>query len=145
MNLPPRRRTWLAGLALAAIPALALAAPATVWDGAYSEAQAKRGEAQYTAHCASCHGDNLAGADVAPPLAGGGFLSNWSGQSAGDLFTRIKTTMPQDNPGSLGSAAVADVEAYILSKNGFPAGSTELPRDASLLGQTKIVPDRPGA
>ena len=144
MKLRPRYAAWLTGLGLAAIPALALAAPATVWDGAFTEAQATRGQTQFTAHCATCHGDNLGGADLAPPLAGGGFLSNWTGQTAGDLFTRIKTTMPQDNPGGLGSATVADIEAYILSKNGFPAGSTELPRDASLLGQIKITPTKPG-
>lgn len=135
---------WLAGAVLLGLPALAWAAPASVWDGAYTAAQATRGETQYAAHCASCHGENLGGADLAPPLAGGGFLANWSGQSAGELFTRIKTTMPQDNPGSLGSAAVSDIEAFILSKNGFPAGQAELPRDAGLLQGIGISQEKPG-
>ena len=29
----------------------------TTWDGIYTEAQAKRGEALYSQSCASCHGD----------------------------------------------------------------------------------------
>ncbi|MDB5702181.1 MAG: cytochrome c [Sphingomonadales bacterium] len=122
------------------LPAIAFAqaAGSAASSGAYTDAQAARGKAQYSAHCASCHGEDLAGADVAPPLSGGTFGGNWKGQTAGALATRIRTTMPLDNPGSLGTAAVADVSAYILSKNGYPAGKTELPHEASLLQSIKI-------
>jgi mono/diheme cytochrome c family protein len=139
-------RLSLAASALVAIPAIALsaAAPTSVWDGAYSQAQADRGQAQYKAHCAACHGDALNGGDSAPPLAGGNFLSNWNQQSAGDLFTRIKTTMPLDAPGSLGSPTVSDIEAFLLSKNGFPAGQADLARDPALLGRVTITQDKPG-
>src|SRR5690606_9746594 len=92
-------------------------------DGVYSKAQAARGKALYESKCASCHGGSLAGADTAPPLAGSAFLGNWKGQTASDLATRIRTTMPQNDPGSLGTAAVADIMAYMFSGNGFPAGS----------------------
>ena len=60
----------------------------SVWDGVYTEAQAKRGAAGYAEQCASCHGDQLTGGEMAPPLAGGEFLSNWNGLSAGELFER---------------------------------------------------------
>ena len=33
----------------------------TVWDGAYTDGQAKRGEAVYAAECSSCHGEDLSG------------------------------------------------------------------------------------
>ena len=28
---------------------------ATVWQGVYTEAQAARGQSEYTTHCANCH------------------------------------------------------------------------------------------
>jgi hypothetical protein len=43
-----------------------------------------------------------------------------------DLFDRIKTTMPGDAPGSLTGEQCADILAFLLSKDGFPAGQTEL-------------------
>jgi mono/diheme cytochrome c family protein len=127
-------------LSAAILPGIAFAqaAESIASSGIYTEAQAARGQAQYTAHCASCHGDNLNGVDVAPALSGGTFSGNWKGQTAGALATRIRTTMPLDNPGSLGGATVSDVSAYILSKNGYPAGKNELPRDASLLQAIKL-------
>jgi len=67
------------------------------------------------------------------------FISNWSGQSLGDLFTRIHTTMPQNDPGSLNNAEVAQVLAYILSYNQIPAGATPLPTDDAALGQIGIT------
>ncbi|UAK23275.1 c-type cytochrome [Sphingomonas nostoxanthinifaciens] len=140
-------RLALIGAAALALPAIALAAGATgtVWAGAYTDAQATRGQAAYATSCAACHGDALNGGDSAPPLAGGAFLANWNNQSAGDLFTRIKTTMPFDAPGSLGSATVADIEAFILSRNGYPAGAAELTHDAGVLGQTRILAEKPAS
>ena len=116
---------------------------ANVWGGVYTDAQAQRGQALFSERCASCHGDNLAGMDVAPPLAGPGFLGNWEGQSAATLANRIQTTMPLDQPGSLPMASVADITAYIFSKNGFPAGQAELPRQAGALGGVIIAQNRP--
>lgn len=132
-----------------AVPSIALsqgavgAAGRTVWSGVYSSAQVERGTAAYAQHCASCHGDSLAGGDQAPPLSGGTFLANWNGQDAGALFTRIKTTMPLDNPGSLGGATVAAIEAMILARNGFPAGQADLPSDAAAQSAIAITPTRP--
>ena len=41
------------------------------WDGVYTEAQAKRGETAYSELCASCHGPDLTGGEMAPGLTGG--------------------------------------------------------------------------
>jgi cytochrome c len=106
--------------------------------GVYSAEQAARGNTLYSARCASCHGDRLEGGDVAPPLAGAGFLDNWRGQSAADLASRIRVTMPLDNPGSLGMGASLDVMAYVLKINRFDAGASELPRDAASLKKIPI-------
>jgi mono/diheme cytochrome c family protein len=110
----------------------------SVRDGVFTSEQAKRGEARYNAQCASCHGDTLAGGESAPPLAGGEFLSTWNGLTAGELFDRTRTTMPQNKPGSLNREANAEILAYILSVNQFPAGKVELPQSSEALREIKI-------
>jgi cytochrome c len=94
--------------------------------GVYTKAQATRGAALYEAECARCHGGAMEGIDVAPPLSGARFLSNWTGQPISALATRIRTTMPLDEPGKLGQAASADLVAALLDANGYPAGEVEL-------------------
>jgi mono/diheme cytochrome c family protein len=107
----------------------------TVWDGVYNNEQAKRGEAAFVEACSNCHGRTLEGADMTPGLTGGAFMANWDGLTLGDLFDRIRTSMPADRPGSLSRQDNADVIAYILQFNRFPSGKEELPRDALVLKQ----------
>jgi len=141
-----RLPTLVAALAAAvAIPSIALSHSAgrNVWSGVYGKAQASRGAAAYAANCAACHGSALRGSDSAPALTGGSFLANWDGQSGSALFVRIKTTMPLNNPGSLAAAKVADIESFILSRNGFPAGTADLPADAAQQSLISITQDKP--
>lgn len=107
----------------------------TVWDGVYNQEQAKRGQAAFVEACSNCHGLTLEGADMTPALTGGGFMANWDGLTLGDLFDRIRTSMPADRPGALSRQENADVIAYILQFNQFPSGKEELPRDALVLKQ----------
>ena len=120
----------------AALLAIAQDASRSVWDGVYTDEQAKRGQPVYNKHCASCHGDQLSGGEQAPPLAGGEFLSNWDGLPLGDLFERIRRSMPQDHPGTLSRQQNADILAYMLAVNRFPVGKTEL---ASATEQLKLI------
>ena len=114
-------------------------APAhSVWDGVYSDDQAKRGGTVYATECASCHGDLLTGGEMAPPLVGGEFMANWEGLTAWDLFARIRKTMPQNKPGKLTLAENADVLAYIFRFNEFPSGKDELGTKTESLSQIKI-------
>jgi mono/diheme cytochrome c family protein len=99
----------------------------SVVDGVYTEEQAKRGEPRYAQQCASCHGQSLEGTDRAPTLNGDAFMSNWSGLTVGDLFERIRLTMPKNDPGHLSPEQGADLLAYMLQVNSFPPGKTELP------------------
>jgi hypothetical protein len=78
------------------------------------------------------------GGEMSPPLTGGEFLSNWNGLTLGDLFERIRTTMPQNNPGKLSREVNAAITAYILSVNKFPAGKTELPYATEFLKEIRI-------
>jgi mono/diheme cytochrome c family protein len=110
----------------------------SVWDGVYTEDQAKRGEAIYRKECAACHGATLTGGESAPPLTGGPFLANWNGLTMGDLFDRIRKTMPQTNPGRLTRQQDADILAFMLSVNKFPAGKTELYRQSEMLKEIRF-------
>lgn len=117
----------------------------TVWDGIYTDAQAKRGESLYSLNCASCHGPSLGGGESASALTGPTFMANWSGVTIGDLFERIRVSMPQDAPGRLSGQQNADVLAYMLSVNKFPAGQMELARQADMLRQIKFEAQKPGS
>jgi S-disulfanyl-L-cysteine oxidoreductase SoxD len=129
-----RRRGSRAIPLLLAAAALVLAQSArSVWDGVYTEDQAKRGAGVYTKECASCHGADLNGGESAPPLVGGTFLSNWNTLTVGDLFERIRESMPQDNPGRLSRQQDADVLAFMLQANEFPTGKTELDKQTEVL------------
>jgi S-disulfanyl-L-cysteine oxidoreductase SoxD len=107
----------------------------SVWDGVYTQAQADRGKALYQKQCASCHGADLDGGGTAPPLTGKDFKNNWDGQTAGDLFEKMQTSMPADQPGRLSREQNADILAFLLSSNEFPAGTKELPTDAAVLAK----------
>jgi len=115
----------------------------SVWRGVYTDEQAKRGESLYRLRCASCHGDKLTGGESAPPLAGGQFLSTWNGLTLDVLFDRIRISMPSDNPARVGRVAKADILAYILSMNRFPAGRTELQYKSELLKEILFQAYRP--
>ncbi len=116
----------------------------SVWDGVYTEAQAKRGLPLYNQHCLDCHGDDLEGDAETPPLRGGTFLTNWDGQKLGDLYTRIHRDMPLNSEaGKLSSAVVADLVAYILSINQFPPGPEELPHAVEVLNEIRFQAQRP--
>jgi S-disulfanyl-L-cysteine oxidoreductase SoxD len=112
-------------------------------DGIYTEAQAERGKIAYAKFCQSCHAETLAGIDSAPPLAGSAFLSNWSGQSVGDLTARVRASMPLNNPGTLSSATTTDIITHILKSNGYVAGKAELPHDDQLQQTIHIDAPKP--
>ena len=130
-------------LGLSAAALKAQTAKRNVWDGVYTADQVAQGKSLFADKCATCHGADLNGAEMAPALVGPTFLGDWIGQSADELFTRIHTTMPANDPGSLNNAQVTQVLAYILSANQFPAGSSALPSDDAGLSQIAITQDKP--
>jgi mono/diheme cytochrome c family protein len=115
----------------------------TVWDGIYTEAQAERGLAAYQQSCVSCHRDDLRGDSTAPSLVGESFLFLWGNMEVGELSGRIQKVMPPERPGSLPAQAYTDIIAFILQKNAFPAGETELAADPSSQ-HILITATRPG-
>src|SRR5689334_22269956 len=103
-----------------AIPIAAQAAK-TARDRVYSEAQAGRGRAIFSAQCASCHGQSLQG-DASPPLVGDDFLADWGSQPLSELVNKIQRTMPADKPGKLTREQATDLVALILQTGKFPSG-----------------------
>ena len=121
----------------------AQAAATSVWDGVYSEEQAKRGETIYYERCAVCHGAQLEGGDMTPTLVGGLFTSTWNDLPLSDLFERIRITMPLNQPSTLSRQQTADVTAFPLKSNKWPAGQTELPRELEPLKEIQIQALKP--
>ncbi len=114
-----------------------------MWDGVYTDAQAKRGGQVYAAHCLNCHGEALQGDGTATALTGPGFMADFNGASLGEMLDRTRTTMPDDNPGTMSRQQIADVLTYVLSVNKFPAGEAELPTQAEVLNQIKFLATKP--
>jgi len=114
----------------------------TAKDGVYTAAQATRGKSIFDMRCAVCHGEMLEGA-AGPPLVGDVFLGPRNGQPVSDLFDKIHATMPADAPGTLEPAQVADVVAFILQANKFPAARAELVSTAAVLKQITLVAANP--
>ena len=101
-------------------------------DGVYTRAQADRGAAIYKTRCALCHQP----AQFTTPA----FLQSWTGQTAHALFSSIRTTMPQENPGGLKRQDYADVLTYLFQINGLPTGDTELKGTDDALKRVVIEP-----
>ncbi|MGE3275462.1 MAG: cytochrome c [Vicinamibacterales bacterium] len=119
-------------------------ATTSTWDGVYTEAQATHGADVYAENCASCHAGNLMGDGFAPALTGGPFANNWNGLTVGDLFERIRTTMPPDGPDKVSREDKAAIIAYILKVAGFPAGERPLADRTAYLKQISYDAFKPG-
>lgn len=103
--------TWIATLDVRAEQATNASA------GVYTAAQAARGLTTYDSSCASCH--------ELSKFKGAEFTKAWTGKPLADLHTAV-LSMPMDAPGSLKPAEYAEILAYFLSINGYPAGQAEL-------------------
>ncbi len=125
-------------------------APATIWDGVYSEAQARRGEQVFKAQCSYCHKDDLTGGFLddgigkAPALAGkrafdSSLAERWGGLTLAEMVGTVAATMPQGRPSSLTAENYVDVVSYLLLKYDAPAGAADLPADVEALSRI-IVP-----
>jgi mono/diheme cytochrome c family protein len=105
---------WCSALAI-----VAAQGDKSVNDGIYTAAQADRGATTFKASCTACHETSR--------FTGDEFLAGWTEKPLHELFAHMSATMPEDNPGSLKPQQYADVVAYFLKLNGYPAGKTELP------------------
>lgn len=111
-----------------------------MWDRVFSAEQAARGEATYLDECGRCHSETLFGGDFGPPVVGSAFWDAWKSKTVADLFDRVRTTMPQDNPGRMSATQTSELLAFLMKSNGFPAGETPLGTDLAALKSIKIEP-----
>jgi mono/diheme cytochrome c family protein len=113
----------------------------TVWDGAYTDAQASRAAAPFGQSCANCH---TLGPDGKGPLTGDKFWSGFAQKTVADLLAYVSANMPNGvSAGSLPKSTYNDLVALILKSNGFPAGATEV--SPEVVAGIQIVPkDGPG-
>jgi uncharacterized membrane protein len=100
----------------------------TTAAGVYTDDQANRGQVIFGQRCANCHGETLDGEGMAPSLRGREFLSTWQGRPLRRIYSRIISTMPPDDVGSLTEDETLMLVALLLRANKYPAGSTALTR-----------------
>lgn len=106
----------------------------TVWDGVYTNEQAARGKGEYDDNCAACHSTG-----EGPALVGDAFMRRWFEDTLNAPFTKMRTQMPLDAPGTLPDHVYVDVISFLLSASGFPAGADELRPDPELLASISVV------
>lgn len=87
----------------------------------YSTAQAQAGTQDYATYCAACHGSELKGIHLAPPLVGSRFDHSWRDKSLDGLSFHVRR-MPVAAPGSLSDEIYTNILAYILKSNGLEGG-----------------------
>jgi mono/diheme cytochrome c family protein len=139
-----------AALVVAGVSGQGSQGPRTVLAGAYTDAQAMRGENEYGTNCARCHGADLDGGGAAPTLHTLDFVDRWREDHLSTLFQFISTNMPQPpgRPGGLKEQQYLDIVAFLLQVNGLPSGSKELTiadLDTQLVGVDGPRPLPPGA
>jgi mono/diheme cytochrome c family protein len=142
-----RLRSWHPRAGAAAVAACCVVAGGTALAGQapakiYTKAQAQAGRHVYKTQCESCHGSNLQGIS-GPPIGGDAFLKKAKllGWSVENMRHVIVNQMPADNPGSLSPKQYAEVEAYVMARNCYPAGNTKFPQKSTkMLKTTRLVP-----
>lgn len=141
-----RRRRYCSGAAVALAAAWLINAPALAAGSnppkLYTSQQAMAGLAVFATSCASCHGADEQGTS-APPSAGPKFLAKTKalGWSVGDMRQLVVSSMPLNRPSSLSPEQYADVLAFLLASDCYPAGSTPFPtHNTAKLQHTPLVP-----
>lgn len=105
-------------------------APRSVRQGIYTAAQADRGQRLFREVCSDCH--------LPGQFTGPAFLLAWKGQPVDALFDLIRTTMPEDSPGSLRAREYAAILSYLFRLNGLPPGEEAMPDDPEALARIRI-------
>jgi mono/diheme cytochrome c family protein len=123
-------------VAFLCVCAFAMAQSPAVSAGWYTAAQAVNGAKAYQKTCAGCHGANLQGG-MGPALVGKKFWLTYGGKKISTLWSAVHTQMPMMAPGSVSAKNSVNIMAFLLQKNGLPAGTTPLDDTVDL---SKVLP-----
>lgn len=106
-----RRQGMALGLAVGLVmfAAGASAAPPVI--------SAAGGAATFADKCSGCHGATGGGGEHAPPLTGADFWSQWQGKPLRKLYSRIISTMPENDPGTLTEQQTLGIVAFLTKLN----------------------------
>lgn len=140
LPVPSLHASLLAAALVAGLPALAEAQGPAAPDSAAAAAarQVDIGEQWFQSVCIQCHATGgLANAD---------FRHNWSGRNAFDLLERIRSTMPQNRPGTLTQGTYVSIVAYLIKLNGMRVTTRLVSTDSSALAAIRLTfPASPAA
>jgi hypothetical protein len=98
--------------------------------GVYTDKQADAGGDLFSNICSNCH--------KVAEHSSATFKAKWNGALVWDLYQIIGETMPKDDPESLSLSERAELVAFLLKKNGLPAGTADLSTDPAVLKKIKI-------
>jgi hypothetical protein len=137
MGITPRRGRVLRTTACCLLGAAIGAAP-IAFSAESTGAQLARGGEAYQHNCTNgCHMPDLRAGAFAPALSGHLFVEHWQGLAVGELYERVRNTMPQQKPHSLDDQTYVDIVAFLLRSNGGDIGQ-ELQSDPDALGNMVI-------
>ena len=120
----------IAGCSIGIVGAAAQAPTKTTNDKVYTAAQAERGKKTFSDKCTACHEPSRFSGDT--------FHESWDDKPLKEIWDIASGTMPEDNPGSLKQQEYADIIAYFLSLNEYPAGDAELQPGAAPMAAIKV-------
>lgn len=122
--------TWAAAVGVRTAAQKAPDPAKSTIGGVYTVEQAEKGQSLYASLCVGCH--------TMTTHTGLTFKKRWDGATVWDLFSTIKDTMPDDDPGSVSADDVKLIVAYLLKANGLPPGKDELTANEEALKKIKI-------
>jgi mono/diheme cytochrome c family protein len=107
-------------------------------DITFTQDQASAGRNIYREICQTCHGATLSDGQFGTPLRGNFFRDKWAGMSVGELMQFMYDKMPPDKLQSLSQEQIAELLAYIFSRNNLTAGEQPLSGDIQKQMSTRL-------
>jgi S-disulfanyl-L-cysteine oxidoreductase SoxD len=116
-------------LAALLLPATAVAQTTEAKPGLVPAAQAANGENVFKIRCSECH--------ATTDFTKSDFARAWDDRPLFELFEKVRSTMPDDKPGTYLPQEYLDVVLYIYKLNGAAEGEGEIKPDEAAMKAVK--------